>query len=243
MQFKDRITASRKSEVAMDFLVEVGELGRGVPRKQVGVALARAMMLAEPRLTPYYRGFSKSFWVNENKPLWLTGTDVISLLWNQNAVEFIRKQFENEDFLKKVQEQFNGWGSLLKITEQTWSAYPGILHFDSPFEAKMDPLLKDLGLKYTLKKLSDGNYSYELIPASLKKDIIKKLEITKTAKGTSVQVSPGSKFDLPQFMARAFKLPQSQHWVKVQARAQLDGSVDKQSDHLPKSTGFSTFNS
>ncbi|MBI2604706.1 MAG: hypothetical protein HYW49_01370 [Deltaproteobacteria bacterium] len=226
-QFKVRVQDARKAERIVEFEVSAGEAARGVPRKMLGVALARALMLSDSALPPLYRGYAGSFWSQDEKPAWVTGADLLRLKWNEGAIELLSARLRDPAFVRLVNREMGGWGSVKGIlgadgfARAAPAGFPGILRLESPYDFNGDATLKALGLKHTLKKLPDGSYDYALIPASLKKGVFARLVVRRRAKdGCEVIVAPGPKLDVQEFVRRSFRVPTSNHRVRVRIHAE-----------------------
>lgn len=217
-QFKNRISLARKSESVIRFRVVAGEACRGTSRKLLGVAVARAIMLTDGRLTPHYRGFAGAYWADFDKEVYVTGDDYVALTWNSDAIEHLKELLGDQAGLAEINNQMGEWGVVHGFADSQWR--PSRVEIQAPFELKADGYLKARGLKHTLRKQSDGSYLFEFIPQSIKKGFVAKMITSKDECGmTRVILELGSKFVPREFATEAFSLPRRTDWVKIAMRS------------------------
>lgn len=199
-QFIERRKQAQQAERKALLRVRVGEKGRGVPRKMVGVAVARALMLSEPALVPAYRGYNGARWADEDRPVWVIGQDQLTTTWNGEALKVLEEVFKDPARLAKVNAEMVGWAELLGFGNEDWR--PSRLHVRGNVEIRIEDFLKEKGLKHTLRKQTDGSYLYELVPQSVKKGVVS--SIVKRKNGTTVEceIQLGPKFEFREFMER-----------------------------------------
>jgi radical SAM superfamily enzyme YgiQ (UPF0313 family) len=212
-QFKDRIRVAREAETKVRLRVEAGAKSRGVPRKMLGVAIARALMLTEPALTPFYRGYGGSFW-DEGNETWVTGADALTLLWRREAVARLHMVLSDAASLEAINAKMSGWGEVLGLAEEAWR--PERLEIRSPRAVRPDDYLRSRALKHTLRKNGDGGYNFDLAPPSRKKGFVERLETSRRDDGgTDCLVVPGAKFAASEFL----RLSCGPEWVRVESVA------------------------
>ena len=103
----------------ISFLVNVQEPCRGLPRQSVGIALARALMTAEPGLVDFYAGYRGSFWAKGDQPCWITGKDIVTLCFRRPGAELVEKTVSTKSRLSKVNTVFGRWGTLVGPVRDT----------------------------------------------------------------------------------------------------------------------------
>ncbi|MEW6057110.1 MAG: radical SAM protein [Bdellovibrionota bacterium] len=217
-QFKNRLKEARESEVELHFSMQVEKLGRGVPRKMVGVALARALMLTEPGLRVFYRGYRKSYWSRDEKPSWITGEDCITLVWHKDAVKTLESMLSDLAILSQVNQRLGGWAKLQGMTTADWK--PVRVEMSSPFPLKPERYLQSRGLKHTLRRNEDGSYAYELVSQSQKKGFVAKLVRRQSETGgVACSIEVGPKFDLREFVLEAFVLSKPSDHVRILSKS------------------------
>ncbi len=224
-EFRDRVRAARTSETQVGLLVDVGERGRGVPRKMVAVAVARALMLEVPELRLHYRGYDGSHWdVPDREPIWTTGLDVLQLRFAREGLEALGVALADDSTRARLDAAAAGWAAVLGVAPEEWA--PETLLAESPHPWAGDPWLDGLHLKYTRHRAGEGAYRYEIQKASLKKGVLRDLTVRTGGGLTRVEVALGPKFDPAGFARRAFRLPGKNEWVRVRLHADGPRSVE-----------------
>ena len=233
-QFKERITAARKGERTLRFQVSVGPASRGIPRKMVGVALARALMLTDRGLAPHYRGYAGTFWADSDREVWITGDDVVSLTFAGEVCERVEALIAHPGMRAAINLQLGAWARVEGMALAEWS--PEVLHIETPFELRADRYLKPRGLKHVLRKQGDGSYLYELIPQSAKKGFLKSITTQRLSTGNMLcKVELGPKFQAREFATEAFALPRTGDWVRALMRSEgVDAFTSAQDAHLSR---------
>ncbi|MBI4615397.1 MAG: hypothetical protein HY720_17400 [Planctomycetes bacterium] len=242
-EFRERVRAARESQVSVRLLVEVGEKGHGVPRKMVGVSLARAIMLAEPELAESYRGYAGSRWDDgSRRPVWIVGQDAITLLWRRQGLPALEAMLGDPARVVRVDAELSGWARVLGLAPEDWEL--GEIAIDSPFPWKGDPYLVSLRLSHTkrrtLERVRDpataeparprtwsacatpdmeGAYRYDLAPAAIRRGILRTLTVESRGAGSRITLAPGPKFEVAGFLQNAFALPGRHDWVRIRAVA------------------------
>jgi radical SAM superfamily enzyme YgiQ (UPF0313 family) len=215
--FAERVRASRAAESSIGLLVDVGPAGVGLPRKAVAVALARALMLAEDELVPLYRGFESSHWAGparEDDCTWIGGEDVLTLRFD-GAARAILESLAAQP--ARVDAALGDWGRLLGLAPGTWQ--PARLTLESPFPARLDRWLQERTLGATLRKDAAGRSSWDFGPKARKRDVLRAARLEKLEQGVRMELEPGRRFDLDDFVRHAFALPQKSAWIHVRTRA------------------------
>lgn len=228
----ERIKQFRSQEISIFFRVNAGNKCLGLPRKMLAVALSRALLLSEARLVEFYRGYTGSHWDEKGDPLWISGEDVLELKWLRPSLSIFESLHDQLPFLNQVEQHLGGsqhWGSLLSFTSTPSSKPLYQLKVQSPFQAKPEIYLRERELKHTLIKSTPTHFQYELIPAALKKGILRKLEfISNQDNSYTLQMNLGPKFnsyDFEAFAKKSFLLPDTSDWVRIQAIASAEHSV------------------
>ncbi len=85
----------------------------------------------------------------------------------------------------------------------------------SPFKPDPGEACRQLQLKYTLLKKSTGHYEFSFAPQSIRKNIVAALGTHEVDGQTTLWLDPGSKFDLGQFMALAFKDVEPEKRIRI----------------------------
>lgn len=222
--FARKVKNAKNSERAMSFDVTAGKAARGVPRKYLGLVLARAMMKADARLVPYFRSFVSSFWSGDGlAPGWVLGSDVITLMWGDKACSLIEKDAADPGFMARVNDEMGQWG---RSSGLAGAEKPGFrLRFDSPLGFEGEKFLKRQGLKYTLFKDKDGTSVFAFTKDSLKKGVMSELRVRSkdpaaSLSGTEGVVTIGPKFNADEFLKEAFAFVERNDWVRTKISAE-----------------------
>jgi radical SAM superfamily enzyme YgiQ (UPF0313 family) len=215
-KFRTLLRAKKEQTIPVAFQMSISERLRGLPRKAAGVALARALMLADERLVEPYRGFGGAWTFDTWGTPWLTGDEVITLRWDNGARELLTTIMHDAGFLIKVNRELDGWGKCKGLAES--AAVPlGTFSVTSPFPFDPSDYFQKKALKHTRIKRPDGGIGYEMSKESLKKKVLLSCVATVQTGGiTTVTVVPGPKFSPEEFAKTAFMLPSPQEWVRVE---------------------------
>jgi radical SAM superfamily enzyme YgiQ (UPF0313 family) len=220
-QYKEK--AAKTNEIEKSFCVSIKENCRGIPRKYIGLALARAAMIANESLTPYFHSYASSFWESDGlKPAWTTGDDILKLLFDKNAIPIIEKSMKETAFINKINQNLERW-AILKNTSTPSKPYFKIL-IESQYKFNETTYFKNRGLKYTLIKKEENLYCMEFTKDSIKKGIISQL-LYKTKKqdpySTTIEITSGQKFIPEEFIKESFDYPQKNDWIKIKNTATM----------------------
>ena len=219
-QFKAKILRLKNDEVEKSLYVTVGEKGRCVSRKYFGIALARAIMKAEPSFTHSFRSYISSYWSENNSQLsWVTGDDLVVLGWDKKAIPVLEKKLMDNGFLNLVNAELGAWGTLnapRSTGEFKLMAY-------SPYKFEGSTYFKKRSLKHTLFKEAENRYCFKFTDSSVKKSIISDLVLTMDIKKNSTtgpaksiaEITPGRKFIAEEFIKEAFVYPAKYDWIRI----------------------------
>ena len=218
--YRDLLRERRSAERTVAFCVDFSERARGVPAHYRGLALARALMKAEPKLTPYFRRYISSFWPESEGLCWVTGADIVSLGWDQQAEHYWREGNGSSAFIARVNEELGSWG----VFRGVLSAGPEkefSLSIESPFEFRPLEYFKKHGVKYEMHKEAGGAYKIFLQGDSRKKDVVRELsyKITPDSGSTHLLLVPGKKFDVNEFISTAFSPPDKESRLFILAHS------------------------
>lgn len=216
-KLKQAIVERRKQERDVSFLVDVDESARGVPRKYVGHALARALMKAEPTWTSVFRRYIGSSAENLSTFCWITGKDVFTLRLLAPQSEQLPQRLADPSFQNLVNSHLAPWARLLgpggRVPE---TQRYGI---DSPFPWSGDEYLRRIQMLFTVRKENDGSARYEIADRSLKRNAILTMVLSlKTDGGCKIELVAGHKFEPEPFLQNSFRLPHPEDWVHIKAR-------------------------
>ncbi|HMD67585.1 MAG TPA: radical SAM protein, partial [Chitinivibrionales bacterium] len=209
--------------VEIKFLVNVQESCRGLPRQSVGIALARALMTAEPGLVDFYAGYHGSFWSAGDQPCWIIGKDIVTLRFRMQGMELVTKTVSTRSRLSKVNAAFGRWGTLVGPVRDTPTQWA--LSILSPYEFKPKEYFAKKGLPYVLRKIAEGTYLFDFSARAEKKKLVKSLEHGMTRDGgAELRMTVFDKFDSEEFVKAAFAFGDEREWVRVRVEAE---AIDK----------------
>jgi hypothetical protein len=210
--------ALRAAEGPVNLLVEVGCAAAGLPRRFAGVALARALMLADEHLVPLYRGYADAFWATGDGPVHVTGADAISLLWLPTAREALSALAAEAAGRERVNVALGAWGRWIGLTPHGWR--PAGLVIESPFPFDFGPYATRRGLKHRVLRVGDDAWRCEFAPAALRKRVVSGIAWSRSLDGGyRVEVALGEKFSALEFLEEAFRLPDRRHAARLRARS------------------------
>jgi radical SAM superfamily enzyme YgiQ (UPF0313 family) len=212
------MTRTRDAKSELSFVVDAGELCRGLPRANLGIALARAIMIAVPHAAVPYAGYSRSFWSAADSSCWTTGRDIITLVWQARGVNLVEQAMLDPANLSRINEFLGTWGTFVRMWDG--GALKWTLAFKSPFPFEPKSYFAKKGLPYTLRKTGEGNYSFDFSPKALKKKLIGALTYSCTKEGGSeISASVFDKFDPEEFVKNVFAFASENDWVRVNVTA------------------------
>jgi len=83
--------------------------------------------------------------------------------------------------------------------------------------------MKSRHLKYTRRKDGRNGFILEFTRESLKKKIIQSFTCRPGAGGSvMIDLVPGTKFVLDEFLKEAFSLPAGNDWIRIRVRVKMD---------------------
>jgi len=131
----------------------------------------------------------------------------------------VEQAMSNPGNLSRINQFLGKWGTFVR----TWNgcALKWTLAIKSPFPFEPKYYFAKKGLPYTLRKIGEGNYSFDFSPKALKKKLMVALTYSSTKEGgADVSVSVFDKFDPEEFVKNAFAFPSENDWVRVNISAQ-----------------------
>lgn len=206
--FKNKLLAFKERLISLHFYVDWKNELKGIESEYRAQILASALMKAEPQLIPLYRDFESSYW-NEDRSV--CGEDLLTLKFFKEALPLLEKLDQ-----ALVTKELGRYGTYLGLKTHLPTSHS----FSISFEEKplLDPYLKGEGLKHTLIK-REGKAYFEFPKDSLKKDILKSLSL-----GTELEILPGKKFQLTDFLKKSFGGVNKNLWLRSTVRGKLNFS-------------------
>lgn len=213
--YRLRAQDAQKAAVPVRIRMSVSERGRGLTRRYPATALARALMLADPSLAPFFRSCAASYWQgSSDAPVWLTGDDIMTISWGPDAAKLLAKRCAQKPFIADVNRHLEGWGVFRGLAPDAPETFR--LTALSPFPLAADGYFKARGLKHTLTKNAAKTVSTLVFTKdALKKDIVRECSFAAREGGIEMSIAPGRKFSADEFMREAFACPGKHDWVRV----------------------------
>jgi radical SAM superfamily enzyme YgiQ (UPF0313 family) len=214
--FRKRLKERYSNPYQCSFLVTIDSSRRGVPRQIIGIAIAKALMKILPQLIPLYRKFSDASLEQMYGSSWISGSEVITLLFDGKAQKMIE---EGDRVIAAINEELKGWCTIVN----KWNnALPVkcVMTFESPYSHDLSEYCRKLQLKYTLIKKSAGVYEYAFVPQAVKKNFLVSLRAIEVDGLNTLVLEPGPKFLFEPFLSGAFKASQEEQ-VRIQITAAI----------------------
>jgi hypothetical protein len=216
---KEKVRAAQASTEHVPLLVELKDSCRGLPRAAAGVALASAIMKTEPACVPWYRGYANSLLSNASAPCWVTGDDILTLLWLHAGTMALERCIGDPETLSRINKRFEKWGALRKYRPVDPRQYHLFVQSPFPFEPK--GFFTKRGLTYVLRKNGNG-YILDFTKQALKKNLVIACSYTGAdGNGTDLALTVSRKFIAEEFAKEAFGLDKSEHWVRIRIAARF----------------------
>ncbi len=219
---KEKILGVQAATIPISFLVDCHACTHGLPKATVAIALASAIMKTAASLIPWYQGFKSSHWGPITSPGFITGHDIITLLWHKQAIADLTGIFETENQLKNVNKHFERFAGAIGIVQSGPQTCD--LQIDSPFNFSPNDYCKRHGLTFMLRKEGTlaNNYSLEFTKQALKKKMLRSLSYATAPNGSvkcSMQID--EKFSYEEFAKQAFVLKNGSDWVRIKTKAEM----------------------
>lgn len=206
--FKEKLEQLKAREQDFHFHVSWKDELKGLEHEYRAQILASALMKAEPKLVPLYRDFISSYWKEER---YLCGEDLLALRFFKEALPLLTN-LKTEIVSKELER----YGTYLGMKTTLPIAHSFTVCFDE--KPQLDLYLKGEGLKHTLMK-RDGKSLFEFSKDSLKKDIVKSIVL-----GEELEIIPGRKFLIGDFLKKSFGGASKNLWLRSTARGKLNFS-------------------
>lgn len=216
-EFLRKKVKDRAESITVSLRIIVPFSSRGIPRKNTGIALARAMMLSDPRLIDPFHSYKSSLVNDTYENPWICGDDIISLDFHKSSRPLLDELLGDQLFIDKVNEKFTNWGKITGIAEDGLKCTEVV--FDSLYPFDENGYFNKLSIKYTKRKVADNKHSYDLTKEALKKKIISSCTTTKNDNGVLVAIEPLEKFNCREFLSTAFVVTDPQERFRIGIRS------------------------
>ncbi len=212
-RLRERIAGAASATVPVRMLVDIKETCRGLPRAAASVALAAAVMKTAPGCVPWYRGYANSHLSQKGGPCWLTGDDVLTLLWLRDGLEDLDTIMDDPAAVGRINAKCGSRVTLKQYRPVAPEHYR--LSVQSPYRFAPNDYFTRHGLTHLLRKSGEG-YVLEFTKQALKKRIITECGYASPAGGgTDLSLTVTMKFDPGEFAKEAFGLDKSNNWVRI----------------------------
>jgi hypothetical protein len=193
---------------------------RGLDRSLLASAAASALMRAEPRLTPHFFGFVRSFWDGRENPPWVRGRDVLVTRWREEGLGLLRAALADRETLARANGELVGEGRIFGEAQGFPDAFR--LRIASPFAFDPSGYYRRNGLSAVYRKIAEGRLRHEFTAASLKKKRVLSLEAAaRPDGGAEVELAAGPRFGLVDFLKSAFAFGDRADWAAADVEAFL----------------------
>jgi len=213
------ISFTKHEETIISLKVVVKEKSRGLDRKIVGAAIAKAIMTIIPEFRDSYLGFKGSF-LQQTQSNWVFGDDIVDLIWKKASVPGILIKLDDIAVVKAINTISGEWAELHGIADQKQHRLLITITSDYPFNEK--GFINYSHLQYTRCKTADGKYTFLFSKQSLKKKLIEELKIeSDNDNKTVVSIVCGEKFNTNEFLVNSFDLLNKNDWVRIRVEVFL----------------------
>jgi radical SAM superfamily enzyme YgiQ (UPF0313 family) len=211
-----KVIKDRQNIFNTSFKIEVPYKMRGIPRKSIGIAIARAIMLSYPQLTVPFHKYESSFVNSHYFTDWIHGDDIITLSFLTSSKENFDSIVNQENFIDTINSRLDGWCMVKGLHSDDVKSLQMQIESEYPFD--ISPYFKLTGLKYTARKGGENQYICDFTKESLKKKVIDYCAYTKSETGATVLITPRPKFVFNEFLSCSFDVPTEAHYSRISAK-------------------------
>lgn len=232
-----RITASKRNKRILRAVVEIESTLRLAPKRFVGVAIARALMLAIPEVVPYYQAVSSSMqYLEEESAIadFTHGMNVYHLSFLSH--DTTKKLLDNESLslrLNRIQEHCRGFRIReCMVDPGDMPEVHGILYkiclpaeFTAPFlQQKLGAYLHANYVRHTLLK-REGQTIFQVDPKHRKNAVVLYARIDKTHRTKeadtefSLYMLASRRFRMQEFLEACYGFERRREIVRTQIEA------------------------
>jgi hypothetical protein len=210
----------RQESITISFKMDIPLARRGIPRKNTGIALARAIMLSDKRLIVPFLSYGNSYVNDTFQTPWIFGDDFISLNFHKSSQSLLEELCGQKEFIDMVNSNLGSWGTVKEANNN--SDKKTQLFFESPFKFEGTAYFKKFSLKHITRKTGENQYNYEFTKDVLKKKIIGGCTCLTTESSSQVSVQPLEKFNFYEFTNTAFVLPDLLESARIKTKCVID---------------------
>lgn len=210
----------RQESIAISFKMDIPLARRGIPRKNTGIALARAMMLSDKRLVVPFLSYGGSYVNKTFETPWIFGDDIITLNFHKSSQGLLDELCGQKVFIDMVNENLGSWGAIKEVDKG--GDRKNQLFFESPYKFDGAEYFKKLSIKNVTRKTGEGQYNFEITKDALKKKILGECTSEMTESGSLVRVLALEKFNFYEFVTTAFVLPDPLENARIKTKCVMD---------------------
>jgi hypothetical protein len=215
----ESIKAARVREIPLYISVKAGDYFRGLPRKLRAAAVARAMMITDERIVRAYRGINVDCSGIQASD-WVIGHDSFIIYWDGRFMDLLDHACSHVGFIGKVNEILGGIETVLCFNK-TALVECLVYKCRSRFQLVLSDFCRNRSLKYTTVK-TDSGMRCVFSKESLKKKILIDCYYVKDEHGIySLNIIPGHRFNIEDFMQTAFLFDEKEDWVRIEVEADI----------------------
>lgn len=187
----------RSETISVQLKVKIPKMSRGIVRNDAGVAIGRAMMLADERLIVPYHGFESSFVHSKFENNWIYGDDIIGIRFHKSAGVLLEQLCNDRSFIDAVNtilcNRYTVTGPASTETVETEVCV------SSYFPLDPSAYINKHSIKHTMRKPTVNEMLFELTKDGLKKKIVASCHSSSNSSISTVIVKPLEKFVFNDF--------------------------------------------
>jgi radical SAM superfamily enzyme YgiQ (UPF0313 family) len=194
----------RNETISVHFKVKIPKQSRGIVRNNAGVAIGRAMMLADERLIVPYHGYESSFVQTRFENSWIFGDDIIGIRFHKSAKTLLDQLCCDSAFIDKVNMILDNRYIVSGLASM--DTIETVVHISSHNMLDPSAYINKHSIKHTMRKPSENESLFELTKDGLKKKIIASCSSLKVSSVNTVSVNPLDKFVFNDFFKTIVKV-------------------------------------
>ncbi len=203
----------RNETISVHFKVKIPKMSRGIVRNNAGVAIGRAMMLADKRLIVPYHGFESSYVHTRFENTWIYGDDIIGIRFHKSAGVLLEQLCNDSVFIDTLNTilgnryTVTGLASMETIETE--------VHVLSHCPLDPSAYINKHSIKHTMRKPTVDETLFELTKEGLKKKIVASCSSLNRSSISTVIVKPLEKFVFNDFLKTIAKVDNENELFKV----------------------------
>ncbi len=235
-QFKERIKKTRDLSKSVFIKLNINQISHLIPKNLIGVSLARAIMLSDPKLSPFYLKNQNSQEEQIN-----TGDSWFELKFHESVISYLTLKMNDKEYVNRINQILFPFATVMQfissvdIFNQIQNLSSNYVQIQTTFGFNPDSWLNRKGFKFTYKKISEGIYEYQFTKDAIKKGYISSCTIHFLNNDLiNVQLNMLSKLDLKEFIQNCFIQRNGQEigkeWVRIQPNIRIVENIKNLND-------------